>query len=190
MKHHAITAWVFFAAFTCLMVAQASAVEAVMGAGKALDCYTAAKDGTDPTLGIGYCDEALTSERLTRSDRAATLVNRGVMKIQLGQTDSALEDYHSGLELRPDLGDGYVDLGAALITLKRYDEAMVNINKGIDRGMTYPQMGYYNRGVAEEFQLKWEAAYADFKRALKIDPNFAMAKNRLKDFAGTKYEEP
>ena len=96
-----------------------------------------------------------------------------------------MEDYNSGLALRPDLGDAFIDRGAAYITLKRYDEAMLDINKGIGLGMTYPQFGYYNRGVAEEFQSKWKESYFDFKHALEIDPDFVMAKNQLKNFTVT-----
>ena len=84
------------------------------------------------------------------------------------------------------MGDGYVDRGAALIALKRYDEAMDDINKGIGLGQTYEQIGYYNRGVAEFFLGRASESYHDFKKALEIAPDFTLAREQLKNFVVTR----
>ena len=86
----------------------------------------------------------------------------------------------------PSLGDGYVDRGAALIALKRYDEAIVDINKGIALGQTYEQIGYYNRGVAEFFLGQITESYHDYKKALEIAPDFTLASEQLKNFVVTR----
>lgn len=76
--------------------------------------------------------------------------------------------------------------GAALITLKRYDEAMADIEKGIGLGQTYEQVGYYNRGVAEYYLGRIPQSYYDFKKALEIAPDFAPAREQLKNFVVTR----
>src|SRR6202000_2129984 len=99
------------------LAAPAHALVTVVGAGMAHDCFVAAKAGTDPRSAITVCDQALAEEALDVRSRAGTYVNRAVMKMALGHVDDAMADYNSGLKLYPDLGDGYVDRGAALITL-------------------------------------------------------------------------
>ena len=132
-----------------LLTAPAHALVTVVGSGLAHDCFIAAKAGVDPRGGVATCTEALAEEALDRHNRAGTYINRGVMEVMLGQLKDAMADYDSGLALDPNIGDGHVDRGAALISLKRYDEAMTEINKGIGLGQTYEHIGYYNRGVAE-----------------------------------------
>jgi Tfp pilus assembly protein PilF len=164
------------------LAAPAHALVTVVGSGLAHDCFIAAKVGTDPRGGIAVCDEALTVEALDARSRAGTYVNRAVMKMALHQVDNAMADYNSALSLYPGLGDGYVDRGAALISLKRYDEAMADINKGIGLGQSYEQIGYYNRGVAEFYLGRAGESYHDFKKALEIAPDFALAREQLKNF--------
>lgn len=173
-----------------LLTAPAHALISVVGAGMAHDCFIAAKAGTDPRGGIAICNMALAEETLGTRARAGTYINRAVMKVALGQIDGAMEDYNSGLLLDPDLGDGYVDRGAALITLKRYDEAIVDINKGIGLGQTYEHVGYYNRGVAEFFLGRITPAYHDFKKASEIAPEFIPASEQLKNFVVTRVRVP
>ena len=169
-----------------LLSAPAHALVAIVGAGMAHDCFIAAKAGIDLRGGIAICNMALAEEPLDARSRAGTFVNRGVMKVALGHVDDAMTDYNSALTLYPDLGDGYVDRGAALITLKRYEQAIVDINKGIALGQTYEQIGYYNRGVAEFFLGKIPESYHDFKKALEIAPDFTLASDQLKNFVVTR----
>jgi len=177
---------VFGCAALLFLSAPAQALVAVVGAGMAHDCFIVAKAGKDPRGGIAICNMALAEEALDAHSRAGTYVNRGVMKVALGRVDDAMADYNSGLALYPGLGDGYVDRGAALITLKRYDEALADINKGIGLGQTYEQIGYYNRGVAEFFLGQITESYHDFKKALEIAPDFALASDQLKNFVVTR----
>jgi tetratricopeptide (TPR) repeat protein len=182
------------AAFGCagflLLSAPAHALVSVVGAGMAHDCFIAAKAGTDPRGGIAICDMALAEEMLGIHTRAGTYINRAVMKVALGRIDDAMADYNSGLALDPELGDGYVDRGAALIRLKRYDEAIADIDKGIGLGQTYEHVGYYNRGVAEFFLGRITQSYYDFKKAAEIAPEFAPAREQLKNFVVTRVRAP
>ena len=69
--------------------------------------------------------------------------------------------------------------------MKRYDEALADISKGIELGMSYPDIGYFNRGVAEELTGQFKASYYDFKHVLELEPNFTRASDQLKNFTVT-----
>ena len=78
-------------------------------------------------------------------DRAATFVNRGVIRLGIHQNEQAFADINSGVSIAPELGDAYVDRGAALIALGKYDEALEDLNKGIALGPHRPREGDHGR---------------------------------------------
>jgi tetratricopeptide (TPR) repeat protein len=157
-----------------------------MGKGYAHDCFAYAKAGVDPFDGVEVCDQAIAREAMSIKDRAATYDNRGVMLDLLGRTEKASADFRQAMALDPLLGDPHVNLGSMLIKEKRYDDALLSINKGIELGVSFPHIGYYDRAVAYQMMGKYKEAYFDYKKVLEIEPNFAQASERLKDFVVTR----
>ncbi|HTT98071.1 MAG TPA: tetratricopeptide repeat protein [Rhizomicrobium sp.] len=153
----------------------------VLGSGPAQECFQAAEFGGEPNAGIDKCTEALDTI-LTPRDRAATLVNRGVLRLSLHQDDRALGDIDSGIAIAPDLADAFVDRGAVSIALGHYAEALEDLNKGIALGPHRPQVAYYDRAIVFEQQGDIRAAYNDYKKALDIEPGFEPAAKELKRF--------
>ena len=172
----------FLAAATA---AQAQTVLTI-GTGLAHDCFLHAKAGTQLRDGVTLCNIALKQDVLSKRDRAGTFDNRGVMLDQLGETEKAAEDFNAAIALYPDLGDPYVNLGAMLIKKGQHQAALEQINKGMDLGMGFPHIGYYDRAVAEQMLGRYKEAYYDYKKVLELEPNFAMASERLKDFTVTR----
>jgi tetratricopeptide (TPR) repeat protein len=123
---------------------------------------------------------------LTRKDKAGTYDNRGVILDMLGRTEEAAADFNMAIALDPNLGDPYVNLGAMLIKKGQHEEALTQINKGIDLGMAFAHIGYYDRAVAEQMLGRFKEAYYDYKKVLELEPNFTMASERLKDFTVTR----
>ncbi|HEY8255502.1 MAG TPA: tetratricopeptide repeat protein [Rhizomicrobium sp.] len=157
-----------------------------MGKGLAHDCFAYAKAGVDPYDGVEVCNQSIDHEALTVKDRAATYDNRGVMLDMLGRLDKASADFRQSMALDPKLGDPYVNLGSVMIKQKRYDEALVSINKGLDLGVSFPHIGYYDRAVAYQLLGRYKEAYYDYKKTLELEPNFTQASDRLKDFTVTR----
>jgi tetratricopeptide (TPR) repeat protein len=157
-----------------------------MGKGLAHDCFIYAKAGVDPYDGVEVCNQSIDREALTIKDRAATYDNRGVMLDLLGRLEKASDDFHHSIALDPRLGDPYVNLGSVLIKQKRYDEALEHINKGIELGVSFPHIGYYDRAVAYQLLGRFKEAYYDYKKTLELEPNFTQASERLKDFVVTR----
>ena len=160
----------------------ANAAITVLGDSLAHNCYEAAEFGGNPSDGIIACTDALAGPALTVNDRAATLINRGILKSRNEDANGALEDYNRGLGLDASLGEGYVDRGATYIVLRRYDEALVDINKGIGLGAKRPEIAYYDRAIVDEALGDVRGAYMDYKKAVEIQPDFTLANEELVRF--------
>jgi tetratricopeptide (TPR) repeat protein len=79
-------------------------------------------------------------------------------------------------------GEGYVDRGATYIALQRYQDALNDINKGLELGAKKPHIAYYDRAIAQEALGNIRAAYQDYKKAVEIEPDFALATEQLSRF--------
>jgi tetratricopeptide (TPR) repeat protein len=152
-----------------------------LGNTEAQDCFLIARAGNNPAGAILACDIALQKGLLSSRDRAATLINRGVLKVTLNQLDDAIVDFNAGIAMQSNWADAYVDRAIALITLKRFDEALADINRCIALGPTRPAVGYYNRGIIEQRTGRFQDAYLDYQRALQIEPTLEQAGERLQD---------
>jgi tetratricopeptide (TPR) repeat protein len=170
---------------TAVPKAQAQVVISV-GTGQAHQCFLYAKSGTNLLQGTLTCTGALEHDMLSKKDRAGTYDNRGVINDLLGRTEKAAADFNMAIQLDPTLGDPYVNLGAMMIKKGQYEESLVQINKGLDLGMAFPHIGYYDRAVAQQMLGRYKEAYYDYKKVLELEPNFAMAEERLKDFVVTR----
>ena len=160
----------------------AQAAVTVLGSGVAHSCYETAEFGGNPREGIETCTEALEQAALTPHDRAATMVNRGILYSRDDDVRSAIADYDRGLAIFPNLAEAYIDRGAALIVLKQYDEALQDLNKGIAMGSNRAQIAYYDRGIVDEALGDIRGAYFDYKKAAEIEPTFTMATDQLTRF--------
>lgn len=170
------------ASLAALVCSNANAAISVLGNSVAHACYMDAEYGNNPRDGINDCTDALEQTPLTPKERAATYINRGILYSRIDQQQRALADYDTGLALNGSLGEGYVDRGAALIALKRFDEALRDIDKGISLGANHLEIAYYDRGMADEALGNVRAAYLDFKKAVEIEPGFTLASEQLARF--------
>jgi tetratricopeptide (TPR) repeat protein len=169
-------------AAAAFVVPQAQAAVTVLGNGIAHACYEAAEFGGNAHDGIAECSLALDEAALPIGDRAATFVNRGILKSQNNDPNGALDDYNRGLELKPGLGEAYVDRGAVMILFQRYDDAIKDIDKGLSLSPNKPEIAYYDRAVADEAVGDIRGAYEDCKKAVEIAPDFTLAIEDLAHF--------
>ncbi len=164
-----------------LPVGGALAAVTVIGSGSAQLCFQAADTGRAQREAIEYCNDALVGA-LTKDDRAATYINRGVIEMNMMRINAAQDDFNAGLAINANLGEGYVDRGATLIAQKKFADAILDINKGLAMGAKEPHIAYYDRAVAEEGLGNLKAAYDDYRQALIVQPDFTRASDELKRF--------
>jgi len=164
-----------------LGIPSAHAAVTVLTSGDARVCYLAAENGLEPNDYIQVCNQALNGSLAVR-DRAATLVNRGILKMTEFNGEGANSDFNRGLALKGDMAEGYVDRGASLIMLHRYQEALDDLNHGIAMGTSKPHLAYYDRALANEALGNTKAAFDDYTQSAALDPTFQAPVNELKRF--------
>lgn len=179
-----IAAFAFSASIAC--IGTASAQVFVIGNGLGAECYQSTRNASASfTRSEETCTRALREETMTRDNRAATYVNRGVLRMRNGQYDSALSDYSNALSLRPELGAAYLNQGAAFIYKKEFNSAIAPLNRAIDLNSEDLFAAYYNRAIARENTGDVPGAYSDFQKALELKPDWPLAQRQLERFVVT-----
>lgn len=172
------------AAATALAAETASAQVFVIGQGLGGDCYQKTKSGFSNFRATEeICTRALREQAMTRKNRAATYVNRGVLRMREGQYDKALEDYSEATTLMPDLGAAYLNEGAAHIYLKDFDSAIAPLNRAIQLESADLFAAHYNRAIARENTGDVAGAYDDFQKSLELKPGWELAERQLTRFS-------
>ena len=175
-----------FSALTSVLAiaaASASAQVFVVGGGFAKDCFDLAKSGNYQFRAAEQtCTRALQEETMTRQNRAATYVNRGVIRMREGGYDEALADYAKAIEIDGELGAAYLNEGAAHIYRKDFESALAPLDRAIELDTTDIFAAYYNRAIARENTGDVPGAYYDFQKALELNPGWELAERQLNRF--------
>ncbi|MBU1374323.1 MAG: hypothetical protein KKE02_21625 [Alphaproteobacteria bacterium] len=167
------------------LIAGAGASQAavtVLGGGMAKECSDAALGGESDTKFEDICSQALETEILSLRDRAGTYVNRGVLKLRRKDFGGAQFDFDRAIQTKPDLGEAYVNRGAASVGARRYSEGLADINKALALGVDEPEKAYYNRALAYEGLDEMKAAYFDYQKAIELKPEWDQPKKELARF--------
>lgn len=172
------------AAFT-FAAGSAQAAVTVIGGGLGEACSQAAVAGKSDKDSEEICDMSLETEFLNARDRAGTYVNRGVIRLRREDYGKAVADFDQAVKIKPDLGEGYVNRGAAFIGQERYAESLEQINRGLELGVEEPAKAYYNRALAYEGLEDARSAYFDYQKALELAPGWAPPTEQLARFTVT-----
>lgn len=170
--------------------AGAQAAVTVIGGGLAEACSQAAVRGESDREYEELCDLAIETEFLNARDRAGTYVNRGVLRMRRAEYPRAIADFDQAIKMKPDLGEGHVNRGAALIGQKRYAESLPAIDRGLELGVEEPAKAYYNRALAHEGLEDARSAYFDYQKALELAPGWAAPTEQLARFSVTTRTRP
>ena len=161
----------------------AAAAVSILGGGMGRECYLAAESGHPDRDGVEVCTRALNEESLSLADRAATFVNRGIVRMQAKQLNDAIADFDAAIRTRPQTAEAYVNKGIALVHLGNRDaDAVALLTSGLERGPARPEIAYYVRGIANEQLGAAREAYADYTRAVELKPGWAEPLAQLERF--------
>lgn len=163
-----------------LAVPAASATAAVVTIGNplALDCYNWAERRDQRPDALETCSRAL-KEPLDVDDRAATLVNRGVIRMIHQDLAGAETDFNAALALRPSLSDAWLNKGFLRLRTGDGSEALPFLEKALQFRARRPALAYFARGIAHEQAGNVRAAYADLIRARRLEPGWSMPEQAL-----------
>lgn len=166
---------------TAAIVPTAAANAAILTVGGPLAnlCYKSALSGDGRSFAVDVCSRALTEEGLADADRAATLVNRGIVYMSANRFESANQDFDAALGVNGNLPDGWLNKGFLHLRQGNGREALNYIQKGIDAGTDRQALAIFARGVAHEQMGQFESAYADLRRAQQLAPRWSMPREYL-----------
>ena len=95
-----------------------------------------------------------------------------------GKFEEAINECKIAIDLDPDYGNPYNDIGSYLINLEKYDEAIYWLEKAIEAPDYEPRyFPYYNLGRIHEKKGDWYSALHNYAEALKQNPNYELAKS-------------
>jgi len=157
--------------------AEAQLAVTTFGATDAQACYEDARSET--ATSVASCDAALKGQALTKRDRIATLVNRGIVHNRAGRLTDALTDFNAAIDADGSLGEAFLNRGNARFLAGQYDLAIDDYEKSLGAEISKPWVAWYNIGLAREAQKDARAARAAYERALEINPEFGPARKKL-----------
>ncbi|MEM9738331.1 MAG: tetratricopeptide repeat protein [Pseudomonadota bacterium] len=172
------------AMFTMALPATGQAV--IIGSGIAKDCFMQVQAQSSRFVEVDrLCTRALDLETMTRTNRAATYVNRGIIRMRAGNYDTALRDYERAINLEEGMGAAYLNRGAAFIHKGEYVSAMTALDRAIALETSDLPAAHYNRALAREQVGDVTGAYYDFKTASELMPEWPLPQQQLERFTVT-----
>lgn len=174
----------FACAAAIAMPANGQAV--IIGGGLAKECFMKVEAQSSRFVDVErVCTRALESETMTRTNRAATYVNRGIIRMRAGNYDSAITDYDRAITMEEELGAAYLNRGAAFILKGDFPAAMASLDRAIALDTNDLHAAHYNRALARERTGDVTGAYYDFKAASDLRPEWALPMRQLERFTVT-----
>jgi Tfp pilus assembly protein PilF len=99
-----------------------------------------------------------------------------------GQLDQAIEECKRAIQVDPDFGNPYNDIGAYLIELKRYEEAVPWLERALEARRYEPRhFPYYNLGRVYQAREMYGKARENFQQALRLEPKYELAREALEN---------
>ncbi|MEO7240276.1 MAG: hypothetical protein ABIW16_02655 [Sphingomicrobium sp.] len=150
-----------------------------LGGPLSVDCYRSAEARATTRSAFEVCDRSLSNEPLTAQDRAATLINRGVLHMIQGAYAAADRDYDAAAGLDPRLPDPWLNKAFIRIRQGAGSDAVPLLDKAIALGPRREALAYLARGMALEQAGRIPEAYADLRRAQQLEPKWWMPAKEL-----------
>lgn len=102
-----------------------------------------------------------------------------------GDYQAAIRECRIAIEVDPDFGNPYNDIGAYLIELGRYEEAIPWLKKAMTTARYEPRhYPHFNLARVYVKQGKIQEAIGEIKRALELEPDYKLARVELHRLLG------
>ncbi len=103
----------------------------------------------------------------------------------LGQLEKAIEECKNAIAIEPEFGNPYNDIGAYLIQLGKFDEAITWLELALKaKRYETPHFAHLNMGRVLESKGLWFEALDEYKIAKDIAPDYLLAKQYFNKLQG------
>jgi tetratricopeptide (TPR) repeat protein len=131
---------------------------------------------------IDLCTQAISNAASTPHELAGSYNNRGVLWFSAGSLDAALADFDAAIARQGDLAVAYVNKGYTLGAQQRWQESLEALDRGIELGSADSARAHFNRGIAHEELGHVREAYADYRKAAELAPEWPDPQRELQRF--------
>jgi tetratricopeptide (TPR) repeat protein len=145
-------------------------------------CYSASLSYNVKPVDLDACTRSLDQEALSYQDRVATLVNRGIVRMNLNDRQGADRDFDAALAMDQNEPEAWLNKGLLRLREDKASEAMPLIQHSIDAHTIRPALALYARGVANEQLGRLQAAYADLSQARDLAPGWKLPAEQLQRY--------
>jgi tetratricopeptide (TPR) repeat protein len=152
-------------------------------------CYSAAEMAKIPAGSLDHCNAALRDRTLTKKNRVATLINRGVLFNHRGDFTAAIADFEAALALDPAASAAYVNRGNTYFYSRKFDRAIEDYSTSLQMNPRNPHLAHYNRGLVNEAMREGKLAFADFLRANELQPDWEPALTRVQQYRAKGFDK-
>lgn len=98
-----------------------------------------------------------------------------------GDLDAAIAECHRAIELDPDFGNPYNDIGAYLIERGELDNAVPWLEKATTASRyENPEFPHCNLGRVWEMKHKYREALSAYQKALELNPKYKLAQAAIR----------
>lgn len=128
------------------------------------------------------CSRAVNGYDGANENVAESYNNRGVLWFAQGDMEAALRDFERAVRERSTMAQAHVNQGYTLVALQRWSDAVAAFTRGIELGSAELPKAHYNRGIAHEETGALREAYADYRRAAELAPEWEDPQQELGRF--------
>ena len=176
-------------AMICVSV-PAAATTAVIASNSGRECFIQmlrepTPDNNKRALAICYQAVKESGSGDDIHNHAASLVNLSAVHLRMRDYADAISEATKAIAIYPGMAQAHANLGAGLLGLSRYKEALGALDTAISLDVDEAERVYYNRGLVKEYLGDIRGAYYDYRQATQINPKFLPAAEELTRFKVT-----
>ena len=98
----------------------------------------------------------------------------------MGKLDDAIDECRHAIEIDPEFGNPYNDIGAYLIEKGEFDAAIPWFERAMGaKRYESPAFPHMNLGRVHERKGEWDKAINCYKQAITLSPNYTLARRAL-----------
>lgn len=145
-------------------------------------CYLAAKYQRQTRKALKYCDDAMNNTLMKKRDRAAVLVNRGILRRMADDIQGAYSDYQSALSILPDLPEARANRANIYYLSGYFEKALSDYDFALAQDISDEKAVSLNRALVLAEMGRISEARKGLLDVTTRYPDWAIGQEKLSSF--------